>query len=57
MNNYVYKFVWTDTTKVEQTKFVDAPSKNEAKVLFKEWFGFDPKEPKVQITRLTGAEN
>lgn len=57
MNSYVYKFVWTDTNKVVHTEHVDAPSRVDAKVIFKEWFGFEPKEPSVVITRLTGAEN
>lgn len=57
MNSYVYRFVWIDSDKVTQTKHVDAASKIDAKVIFKEWFGFEPKEPSVTITRLTGAEN
>lgn len=57
MNSYVYKFVWTDSNKVVQTKHVDAPSLVDAKIIFKEWFGFEPKAPSVVITRLTGAEN
>jgi hypothetical protein len=57
MNSYVYKFVWVDADKVTQTKYVDAASKVDAKATFKEWFGFEPKEPSVAITRLTGAEN
>jgi hypothetical protein len=57
MNSYVYKFVYTDSNKVVQTKHVDAPSLVDAKRTFKEWFGFEPKEPSVVVTRLTGAEN
>jgi hypothetical protein len=57
MNSYVYKFVWVDKDKKQQTKYVDAPSEVDAKIIFKEWFGFEPKVPSVIITRLTGAEN
>jgi hypothetical protein len=56
MNSYVYRFVWIDSNQT-RTEHVDAPSKVDAKVIFKEWFGFEPKEPSVIISRLTGAEN
>jgi len=52
MNSYTYKFVWTDKDKVIQTKYVDAPSKVDAKRLFEEWFGFAPSDNLVTITRL-----
>lgn len=57
MNSYVYKFVWTDKANNVITKYLDAPSKMDAKHIFKEEFGFEAKAPSVTITRLTGAEN
>jgi hypothetical protein len=57
MNSYVYRFIWVDKDKVTQTKHVYAPCKTDAKIIFKECFEFEPKEPSVSITRLTGAEN
>jgi len=50
MSSFTYKFVWTNKNKVVQTNYVDAPSLADAKRIFEEWFGVDPKS--ATITRL-----
>jgi len=57
MNSYTYSFTWMDKNGVVIIRYLDAASKADAIRDFKETFGFEPKEPKVAITRLTGAEN